>query len=939
MSTAIPKIPGSKRDLFLLFSLGFFLFCLTAATPAGSAPPSNLLARLASHPKIKNPAAVLKNLHQGQSQTRIIVQLIAQPSTAPGTTPAFQKSAATKDLKDPVTRQQVKNAVARQVYTFTQKLAPNDTSLTGKFSYLAGFAAEVTVNGLQQLADHPEVAAIEEDALLQPHLRQGISLMNAATVRASYDGAGVAIAICDTGIDYGHPRLGDGGFPNSKVIGGYDTGQNDADPMDANGHGTACAGIAAGDLGSNGDYIGGVAHQAKLYALKITNTTAGGSAYTSDIMEAWEWSITHQLDDPNNPILVISTSFGGGQYSANCDASNSALAATAANASSAGIAIFVSAGNDGFCNALGSPACLSEVISVGAAYDADIGSYYPCISSQSCAPKYASTGCPTGYYAVDDTFANLVTSYSNTAPFLTLLAPATKAYTTDISGTGGYSANQYVTGFGGTSAATPYAAGAAAILQHAAKISNGNFLSPAQLKNQLVNSGDLLADAKAPGISKPRINLQAAVAGLDSDGDGVPDNTDLCPGGDDSIDIDGDGVADFCDACPGGDDRLDADGDGSPDACDRCPGGNDALDADNDGTPDFCDPCPLDNPDDSDGDGVCDSTDPFPANSAEWRDRDNDGIGDNLDNCPATSNFGQLDSDHDTLGDVCDPTPFTAFYGSVLDAPHNSAHGVGCTDCHSFSLWWQYSPVDRAQADFMSRTDALCNKCHGSGGSATQIKVHSSTAMAEHHRKDLAPWTSHCLACHDPHNQGQLEKWRLSVPDQLYLVTGTMDGNFRVEGGQTTFDYSLSTKKLAWADPENWGRKNSFLPASGLILVTDLSAADHTLAVISATPSSITVKGGIEPALDRTFGLIYGQMINETIATPVPENRVTKFLDPRDPAGGYTDANTPLVTGICQVCHQDTLYWTRDGGGAPHYSGENCTGCHLPALGFKPVVP
>jgi len=48
----------------------------------------------------------------------------------------------------------------------------------------------------------------------------------------------------------------------------------------------------------------------------------------------------------------------------------------------------------------------------------------------------------------------------------------------------------------------------------------------------------------------------------DSDGDGVCDSADICPGGDDNVDSDGDGVPDFCD-CPG-----DVDGDNDVDITD-----------------------------------------------------------------------------------------------------------------------------------------------------------------------------------------------------------------------------------------------------------------------------------------------------------------------------------------------------------------------------------
>jgi len=58
---------------------------------------------------------------------------------------------------------------------------------------------------------------------------------------------------------------------------------------------------------------------------------------------------------------------------------------------------------------------------------------------------------------------------------------------------------------------------------------------------------------------------------LDFDGDGVLNNVDICPGGDDALDADFDGVPDACDICPAADDNADADVDGIPDACDGIP--------------------------------------------------------------------------------------------------------------------------------------------------------------------------------------------------------------------------------------------------------------------------------------------------------------------------------------------------------------------------------
>ncbi|MGM5471261.1 T9SS type A sorting domain-containing protein [Flavobacteriaceae bacterium LMO-SS05] len=57
----------------------------------------------------------------------------------------------------------------------------------------------------------------------------------------------------------------------------------------------------------------------------------------------------------------------------------------------------------------------------------------------------------------------------------------------------------------------------------------------------------------------------------DSDGDGVCDSYDRCPGHDDTMDTDGDGVPDGCDICPGYDDAVDSNGNGIPDGCEELP--------------------------------------------------------------------------------------------------------------------------------------------------------------------------------------------------------------------------------------------------------------------------------------------------------------------------------------------------------------------------------
>ncbi len=457
------------------------------------------LDALRASPKLINPQSLLSAFSDGASTIRVIINLKAPDRRTP------------LNLRKAQSRTRLANDVRTAQNRVMGRMNAQAVAVTNRFKYVYGFSAKVTLKGLQDLVADGDVLSVEKDSLVYPNLAQGIPLMNATSPRSTYGGSGVSVAICDTGIDYTHSRLGGGGFPNLKVIGGYDCGDDDNDPMDHQGHGTACAGIVAGDLGTVGDYIGGVAPNARLYAVKISYGSEG-SAWTSDMIEGWEWCVTHQDDDPDNPIMIISTSFGGGRYYSACDSHSPSMTAAAANAVSVGITLFASSGNDGYCNSMGWPACISHVISVGAVYDAGYtgASIGWCVNSGSCASKI-SGGCTSGWYSPQIPERDRVTVYSNTASFLGLLAPSNRAVTTALGG--GY----YTTtnGFGGTSAACPYAAGAAAVLQSATKSLTGSFLSPSQVESKLVESGDSVTDEKV-AITKPRVNLGAAVALLAS---------------------------------------------------------------------------------------------------------------------------------------------------------------------------------------------------------------------------------------------------------------------------------------------------------------------------------------------------------------------------------------------------------------------------------------
>jgi subtilisin family serine protease len=453
--------------------------------------------------KLNDSQTIISGLEDAQSTVRVIVNL---------TEPNEVKQASL--WKKRAMRGRLRDRIRERNYEVLSAVGEKQFRLKRSYDNIAAFSGEVTAEGLNSLLANPLVQSVEPDRVEHLHLAQGLPLIGGTIYRSLYEGAGVAVAIVDTGIDYTHPKLGNGGFPNSKVIGGYDYGDDDADPIpNYQAHGTCCAGIAAGNIGATGDYIGGVAPAAKLYALKVTSG-AGTSAYTSDIVSAWDWCITHQYDDPCNPILIISVSLGSGRYYNNCDRTLSDYADAADRAENVGITIFASSGNDGYCDAIAGPACISNIISVGAVYDAALGTVSRCVDDDSCATPGGGASCNTDEFSTSqDTQADMVIAYSNTDNILDFFAPSYKAYTTDIAGASGYNTDtsgDYYSLFGGTSASSPYAAGAAAVLQSAYYQEYGDYLSPADLKILLTATGDDVTDDKV-AITKPRINIKQAL--------------------------------------------------------------------------------------------------------------------------------------------------------------------------------------------------------------------------------------------------------------------------------------------------------------------------------------------------------------------------------------------------------------------------------------------
>ena len=279
-------------------------------------------------------------------------------------------------------------------------------------------AVEIPEQAIDRIKKNPRVAYVEEDVevhALDTELDNswGVTRIGAGIVHdGGNTGAGVKVAIIDSGIDYNHSDLDD----NFGELLGYDFVNGDNYPMDDDGHGTHCAGIVAAVDNEIG--VIGVAPEAELYAVKVLDAT--GSGYVSDVIAGIDWSVTNNMQ-------IISMSLSGGDL-------ESMEAACDAAYDDAGIVVVASAGNrgnpPGRGDNVGYPAAYSSVIAVAAT-------------------------------DINDNRA----SFSSTGPDVELAAPGVGILST-------YPDDGYAT-YSGTSMACPHVAGTAALVI-ASGITDGN---------------------------------------------------------------------------------------------------------------------------------------------------------------------------------------------------------------------------------------------------------------------------------------------------------------------------------------------------------------------------------------------------------------------------------------------------------------------------------
>jgi thermitase len=174
-----------------------------------------------------------------------------------------------------------------------------------------------------ELDERVEVSATTNDPYLGSEWHIGKMGVNSAWDKTQ--GAGVTIAILDSGIDAGHPDFA------GRLVAGYNSYDNNTNTADVCGHGTKAAGSAAAAL-NNGIGVAGVAGQARIMPVRIAYNNSGSCyAYFSTMASGVTWAADHGARVVNISYANVPTS--------------SAVQSAANYLKGKGGLLFVSAGN------------------------------------------------------------------------------------------------------------------------------------------------------------------------------------------------------------------------------------------------------------------------------------------------------------------------------------------------------------------------------------------------------------------------------------------------------------------------------------------------------------------------------------------------------------------------------------------------------------------
>jgi subtilisin family serine protease len=230
-------------------------------------------------------------------------------------------------------------------------------------------------------------------------------------------------------------------------------------------------------IAHHGTNVAGIVHDvAPGVRIVSLDVFSGDFAPSNSILAGLNWCLANRQA---YGLVAVNMSIVGSSYTEPC--STDPIETAISNLLAVNILTTVSAGNDGYADRLSYPACAPSALSVGAVWAASFGSQ--------------TFNDPPHPVCTDPlTAADEITCFSQSASFLTLLAPG--ALITAAGQT-----------YEGTSQAAPHVAGSVAVIR-SANPTESLFTTV----KRLVTTGAQVSDARN-GLVKPRLNLAGAIFG------------------------------------------------------------------------------------------------------------------------------------------------------------------------------------------------------------------------------------------------------------------------------------------------------------------------------------------------------------------------------------------------------------------------------------------
>lgn len=432
---------------------------------------------------------------QGNGTDKIGSEVYARLSTAPRATVIVALKPATSPSGSAQRTAHIQE-VAATADAVLAALPAGSYALRRRFRFVTALSLDVSASAVQALRNNPNVARVDMDVGGYAQMDQAAPLARVSHVRdRGFVGRSVKTAVIDSGAQLNHLDLADSlvgqqCFCSSATPGvgccpnGSDTQSGAGSGADAAGHGTNVTGIITGN-GSHAP-LGG-APASPVVVVRVLD--ANGSFYASaDIVAALDW-IAGQHPDTRAVNMSVGTSM---LFPAACDTSTAwtmALAQATAAVAANGTVLTASSGNQGSASNISAPACITNVLAVGAVWDSTMS-------------NQTFLGCTD-----TNVVADKPTCFTNSNSRVALYAPG--AYTTATGLDTDPFAEGYSSTYGGTSQAAPLVAACIADL-----FQMKPNLTPAQVKAALTASDVRVTDPKN-GLSFPRLNCEKAMIDID----------------------------------------------------------------------------------------------------------------------------------------------------------------------------------------------------------------------------------------------------------------------------------------------------------------------------------------------------------------------------------------------------------------------------------------